>query len=265
MKFKEFKDRGWASKENKIGTSGVVYRWERRISIVLSWFLFRCWPSLLPNHVSAVNLSLVLIVLLFSGVVAVSNIAPVVAVLFQLVLLFFSAVLDKVDGELARAHNHFTQRGIYFDQAYHFFYPLALFIPVAHFFSFMTGESALLLLGIFFSILVLFYKSFGKLRHHIGFKIKLENHLDQIRDWQKPNQHMSLSAPWSRTVNCLVFSIYDYLWVFYVVLVILSVWLPVWSFWVYISHLVLSTGLVIWRIFNVLPKQGLFNREELSL
>jgi len=126
MKFREFKLVAHRGKEEKIKTSSWLYRFERNLSAYLSWGLIKFFPNILPNHISVANIFIIFIVLVTNIFVHESNAQTII--FWQIFILFLTSIIDKVDGEVARLKKHFTQAGIFYDRAYHFFYPFGFLV-----------------------------------------------------------------------------------------------------------------------------------------
>jgi phosphatidylglycerophosphate synthase len=98
------------------------YLAHRRISIYLTKFLLVVWPSIRPDFVS-----LMMIFVGLGGAVLLSFSEFSVA-FFGVLLVYFSFLLDKVDGEIARYKQVFSLRGIYLDELYHILIPSFLLV-----------------------------------------------------------------------------------------------------------------------------------------
>ena len=124
MNTSELKLKAQRSKLSKIKSGGWLYRLERKLSFLISVILTRLFPNLSPNLVSFTAVLTVFVALALSLVINLENIYYII--FLQFFLLFFSSVLDKVDGELARIQDNYSQRGLYYDILFHLFYFLLI-------------------------------------------------------------------------------------------------------------------------------------------
>ena len=260
ISFQEFKQQSQAGKGDKIRSAGLVYRLQRRLSVRLSWLIAKWLPGFRPNQLSAMNVVLVVLTVLLSLR------QPVVAsfAVGQLILLWFSSVLDKMDGELARFRHHFSQAGIYYDLLYHFLYPLAFYVIVGLYFSGLFGSPVLAILSFAVGMLASLYKMIGKLRHHIRFKIKLENHASAIADYRPINQNLPNLSFSQKVVEQTTLMIYGAVWVWYVALVIFSTIDALLAGTLFFLHLLVTFVVLLWRLLWTIPRYRLFTRAELE-
>lgn len=261
MNFADYKKKSQAVKEEKIRVSGLMYRLHRRISVVLSWFLVSLFPRLSPNVVSGANVLLVWIILLITLGADSENAGTILII--QLLLLNFTAIMDKIDGEIARWQENFSQRGIYFDIAYHFFYPFVFYFSVGYYFYLFFPSRALLILAAFLGILATNFRMFGKIRHHIRYKILLEHHENQIRDFiikapKTGKRKNRLISAW----NYFFFFIYDWAWTFYFILTLFSFAYPELALRIYLVHGAALIFMYSFHIMHLIPQRRLYAKEE---
>lgn len=259
MTFKEFKSTVQAGKESKIESSGFIYKAQRNLSAAISWLLIKMFPRIQANHVSVFNILLIWFVFIFSFWVA--DLGQLAVVIVQLILLNISSLVDKIDGEIARYRQRYTQAGIYYDMTYHFFYVFVFYFVIGYFFFFVSANIYILLFSIWLAILMTYHRMLGKLRHHIKFKIQLEAHQNIISDWiSEPSKIKSALV---QRAYYLFFLIYDLTWVWFLFLAILSIWQPSLAYNIYIAHIMIA---LIWVIKIILldhPRRGLYRGKDL--
>ncbi|PLX26226.1 hypothetical protein C0580_00330 [Candidatus Parcubacteria bacterium] len=260
MDFKSFREKSQAGKEAKISSSGFMYRWQRGLSIKISWLLIKIFPGIRANHVSVFNIILTLSIFLLSF--WAWDFGPFYMVLIQLILLNFTSVLDKVDGEIARYKETFTQQGVYYDLTYHFFYPFVFYFVVGYFWFLETIEVPLLLAAIFVAILSVNSKMLGKLRHHVKYKVNLESHGKIVQGLLAEKKSKKKKPVLSRLINYSVFLIYDWTWFLYLILILMSLFNFYLALLIYILHLIVSMILILKQILIDHPDRGLYTKDD---
>lgn len=261
MDFKSFREKSQAGKESKISNAGLMYRWQRSISIRISWLLVKIFPGIKPNHVSVFNIILTLFVFLLSF--WAWDFGPFYMVIIQLLLLNFTSVLDKIDGEIARYTEIFTQQGLYYDLIYHFFYPFVFYFVVAYFWFLSSLEIPVLLLGLFLAIIAVNNKMLGKLRHEIKYKILRSNQQNTIEGLIEITKKSKNKKPiFLRLINYSVFLIYDWTWSIYFILIILSLFNFYIALLLYLAHVILSIFLMLKQILFDQAKNGLYSKSD---
>lgn len=257
MTFKEFRSIVQAGKEAKIESSGMIYKFQRWLSAIISWNLIKIFPKIQANHVSIFNIILIWFVFIFSF--WVGDLGRLIVIIIQLILLSISSLIDKIDGEIARYRKNFTQAGIYFDITYHFFYVFVFYFVIGYFFFFVSANIYVLLFSIWLGILMTYQKMLGKLRHHIKYKIELESHSNLVRDLNVASDQKT-TAKIVRLFYYLFFLIYDWTWLWFLLLTVLSKWQANLAYSIYIIHIFVS---LIWVIKIILidhPRRGLYSR-----
>ncbi|OHA59648.1 MAG: hypothetical protein A2589_02205 [Candidatus Vogelbacteria bacterium RIFOXYD1_FULL_46_19] len=254
----ELKTKALGVKLEKINSSSFIYRFQRMISFSVSCFLTKFFPTVRPNHVSLLAIISVLVAIILGLVVEYLD--PYLVVLIQLLVLFVSAILDKIDGELARIQQRFSQRGIYYDIVYHLLYVLALYFIIGLFFFVVSSSLSFLLGSTLLGFLMAMHKISGKVRHHIRFKINLEGHEKDIVDFGRETQKVKLRPV--RWVRYLVFMIYDWVWIWYVLLVWTHFFNKPVGEVIYIVYTLLAILMVLIDLLWNYPKHSLFTREE---
>lgn len=255
MNFAEFKAKVQAGKEGKIKNSSFIYRWQRGLSVFLSWLLVKIWPQILPNYLSIFNvilLWLLFLVVLFLPI----EILPWV-ILGQLFLLGFTSVLDKMDGEIARYKDYFTQTGLYFDLVYHFSYAFIFYLTLGYYFAYLSNNLSILWLSILVGLLSAIYHMLGKIRHHIKYKISLEGHLSEIKDWLV----ISFKKPRSKFFTLVDYGllfVYDWVWLIYILCWALSMFNWALATSLFVTHLLLTAIRLIAEILWLYPRNNLF-------
>lgn len=257
--FDEFRQHVQATKQDKIRHGSFINRFERFLSVRISWLLYGAKPVIRPNVVSFINVVLIILVLcgpLFFGVLP-----PYWVLLGQVVVLFCSSIFDKVDGELARAQSHFTQRGIYYDLLYHFLYTFSFYAFLGFFFGAMLPGAPFWYFAVATAFLVTLYKMFGKVRHHVRYKIRLEDHQTIIKDAVTPSEEIDRS--WFRFVMYLLYTPYEWTFLLLVVLVVVLPVMPLIAVWGYITFMALLFFVTLYRLLIWYPRHALFSGEEL--
>lgn len=259
MNFVDFKEISQAGKEEKIKHSSFIYRQQRWLSVILSWLLIKINPKILPNHVSIFNV--VVLWLVFMSVIFFSGQVLVWLVLVQLLLLAFSSILDKVDGEIARYRQYFTQTGLYFDLVYHFSYAFIFYVVLAYYFAYLANNLLILWLGILVGLWSAIYHMLGKIRHHIKYKVSLEGHTAEIKDWldlkaKKPRSKFFTLADYG-----LLF-IYDWVWLIYMLCWVLSILNWPLAASLFVIHLLLTAIRLVSEIVYLYPRHNLFTRPD---
>jgi len=103
------------------------YLRHRELSIYITRFILRLTGGKIkPNHLSIFNIFFGLFLLLF--IAMTRNQATFILLL---ILFYFSFLLDKVDGEIARYKDMRTLRGAYLDEVYHLFVQNGLILAIA--------------------------------------------------------------------------------------------------------------------------------------
>lgn len=255
MTFTDFKNKVHAGKEEKIKSSSFIYRWQRSFSVFLSWLLIRIWPNILPNYISSFNVVLLWLIFWLSFIMSSKVVLAIVFV--QLLLLGFTSVLDKMDGEIARYQNYFTQSGLYFDLIYHFSYAFIFYIVLGYYFFATSGILAILWLSIFAGLLSAIYHMLGKIRHHIKYKIALEQHGKDIRDKILENKNLTKFRI-VRLLDYAVFLIYDWVWVFYIVCLVISIFNFNLGQTIFLLHLLFTILRLLWELLWLYPRYRLF-------
>jgi hypothetical protein len=259
--FKEYRERVHQTKAARMGTD-LIYRVERTISVHISYLLLQLFPRLSPNYISIINVLLVWAVFSLNFTKGLADIW--LLSLIQLGLLKVAAIGDKVDGEIARHQNHFTQKGIYYDLTFHFFYSFVFVVSVGYSFAIALASSALLLWVVAAGFLMAYYRILGKLRHHIQYKIKLEAHQNNIQDFVAKAVVAPSERSWLRFINYLLFFIYDWVWLWYLVLIIL-IWRQFnFAACLYLAHLFLTTIVLLVQILIIYPRRHLFTLGDLE-
>ncbi|MBT6691331.1 CDP-alcohol phosphatidyltransferase family protein [Candidatus Parcubacteria bacterium] len=262
MNFNEFRTKAQAGKEGKIKSSSIMYRWQRYLSIRISWLLIKVFPKIRANHVSLFNILFLLAIFLFSFFAL--KVGVIMTVFIQLILLNFTSVLDKIDGEIARHQEYFTQRGVYYDLVYHFFYTFVFYFVVGFYFFLNTANIFIWLPTLFLAIIATNHKMLGKLRHHVGYKVLLEHHGQIIKDFVPERVKPKRKARLWRVLGYLIFMMYDWTWTFYFLLIVLSYFHFSLAAFLFFVHVIVSIIMFLYQILSSFPKKGLYTRDELN-
>lgn len=258
MTFKEFKAIAQEGKEGKIRHGSIINRFERFISVRLSWMLSKFIPGIRANHISFLNVVLISMVVLWPLILINKGQQNVLIV--QIISFFLCSILDKVDGEIARVKKDFSQSGVYYDLLFHFLYSFSFytFISIAFFQS--TNHVFFFTIAILFAILATLYKMLGKIRHHVKYKIKLENHSEIIKD---PIVYGYIPSRVERVIEYVLFMPYD--WTLLLMIVILgigSIDIQI-ALQIYLSFIIFGLIYSLYRILFWYPKNALYSKDDL--
>ena len=139
------------------------YLKHRELSIYITRAILKvAGQKVRPNHLSLFNILFGLILL---SLIALTEDKSLFLVL--LFLFYFSFLLDKVDGEIARYRNIVTLRGTYLDEIYHLFVQNGLILAIAI-------NHSLIYLGMVGFFLFFLTRYLNKLRYSIYAKYKPE-------------------------------------------------------------------------------------------
>ena len=83
MNFSDFKKIALVSKEGKM-SGDIIYRLERSVSVRCSWFLYKFFPSIKPNHVTGLSFLLLCVVLFLTIYIRSSSLHPTILFLLSL-------------------------------------------------------------------------------------------------------------------------------------------------------------------------------------
>lgn len=260
MTFSELRDKCFLGKQEKIKKSGIIYRAERYLALYITFILLNIFPKISPNFVSVLNVAL-LIISLFINLLLFA-VDPFWIYFIQLILMRISSMLDKVDGGIARYREHYTQRGIYYEILFHFYYPFALTFSTGVFLYVLTQNMLILISSIVFSILLTNYKMLGKLRHHIKYKVTLENHQDVLRDYNK--NLFTGKKVFMKFLNYSVSMIYDFVWIWYLLILLVCLYDIRYGVWMYGLYIIFSIVYLLFQILLIYPRNSLFSREMID-
>lgn len=260
MNFQEFKNKSQAGKEAKIASGGLMYAWQRNLSVIISFLLIKLFPRISPNSVSISNILLLFIIFALSF--WANNDNALLIVIIQLLLINFTSVMDKIDGEIARYKEYYTQQGVYYDLTYHFFYPFVFYFVLGYYFYVHTNNLIIVLLAMALAIIATNQRMLGKLRHHVKYKVVLEAHQNIIKDVNTAKkQHQKKPLLW-RIVYYSIFLLYDWVWSWYLLIAIISYFNFYLAMYIYFIHLALSLFLFLKQILIDFPRKRLFSKEE---
>ncbi len=260
MGFSEFKQQAHSSKLERMKIDRL-YRWQRNLSVLLTWVLVKIFPKIRPNHVTGFSV-LLLLVVLFLNFLPQTKLSVEVFFLIQLGLLYLTSILDQVDGEVARATKRFTAEGIYYDKSYHFFYPFIFYFTVGFQFFNVFSEPFIFVLTLLLAITTMHFRSFDLMRISIVKKIKkMVEHQHNL-----PEKRKSFALPkniFSRLLFYLVSMVHSITIFWYVLVVIVMYFDQQIAFYLYGFHIVFGLLLTLWLGFWVYPKKHLIGRDDL--
>lgn len=165
---KELKNICQSSKMKNRSMSDWGYLKHRALSIYITKIILKLvGRKIKPNHISIFNIFFGILILLLTA----SNTIPLALLLL---LFYFSFLLDKVDGEIARYKNIITLRGAYLDEIYHLFVQNGFVLAVSINRFLMKGEKVFLFLGVVGFILFFLSRYIRKVRYFIYAKSRPE-------------------------------------------------------------------------------------------
>jgi hypothetical protein len=218
MNFLEFKDKVHGPKKDKM-SGDRLYRLERNISLRITWFLYKFFPFIKPNHVT--GLSFLILFLVFSlNFLVVQNFSVLISI-SQLILLYFITITDKIDGELSRAQDYVTQSGMYYDYTVHLFYPFIFYFSIGHYFYFLTGDQEWFFITLLLGVLSVILVSLRYTTLFIFSEIKKKNIVVKDLITKKGKQKKLWPLP-IRFLYYLTFMFYAWTLFFYVVIIFIS-------------------------------------------
>ncbi len=260
MSFNEYRSIAQAPKSERM-QNDTVYWFGRALSARIS-YLIACWlPNVSANQISIFNSAIVLVVIASSMLYGLGY--DMWLVLGQLVALQVAALGDRVDGEVARYRATFTQAGVYYDRVFHFLFPFGLYISMGAFFAEMAGYEWLLTPTIVLATLASLSNMSDNFRQGIAHKIRAENHGDVIQDvYERPAVGERPPLP-LRIGHYAIFLMYDWVWMIYFVLILLTAaYAPV-SLYIFVVHGAVSIIVLLYQIFFAYPRKRLFSRTDL--
>lgn len=262
MNFQEFKKIVHAGKEVKIKEGSYMYRIHRQISAVISWYLLKIYPGILPNHITVANVVCVLIVFLLALGENTTNVYWIIAL--QAILLNFTSVLDKVDGEISRYKKYPTQKGVYYDLIFHFLFPASFYFAFGYFFFILSDNINILLLSVLAGAIMSAEVASRKARHHVKYKLQLEGVESKIHDYITRDDAPKGQSLFMKLITYSIFFIYDWVWTFYAALVFISLLWSLLSLDLFVFHLILTTIFSLYIILAKYPRTALYTREEMN-
>lgn len=256
MDFLEFQDKVHGPKKEKM-SGDRLYRIERNISLRITWLLYKFFPFVKPNHVTA--FSFFILFLVFSlNFVAEKNFYLILATT-QLLLLYFITITDKIDGELSRAKNYVTQSGMYYDYTVHLLYPFIFYFSIGHYFYFFTGGTELFFITILLGVLSVILISLRSTTLFVLDEIRrkniividlIEKRLKQKKIWPLP----------IRFLYYLTFMFYAWTLFFYLIVIFISHYNFYLAFTLYKVHIFYTLLVVIYTVFWHHPKKKLLQK-----
>lgn len=255
MNFKEYKIIVHAPKKEKM-RGDRIYNLERNISSRISWVLYRHAKWVKPNYISFISIAILVLAFYFNFIKNISN--AVVLTLAQLIILYLITITDRVDGELARAKDMRTQKGMYLDRTVHFFYPFIFYFSIANFFLVKTGNMNMFHMTLLLGVLTINLVMFGEAKTFILEKLKLDNF--SIKDFipkDKDTKYKRRNIIF-RGLDYLTFMIYAWILFYYILVIFISNYNFQLAWNLYLFQVILAMVVVLYRIFYSLPDNKLF-------
>lgn len=119
--------------------AGFYHNASREVALLITRVLVR--TPITPNQVTVFNIALTFTLWYFFFYQTILN------VIVGIFILYFSMVLDRVDGQLARARNMQSKRGQFLDGIYSYFLDTNTFVPLGAGLFLKTGEVMFLIIG----------------------------------------------------------------------------------------------------------------------
>lgn len=256
MNFLEFQDKVHGPKKDKM-SGDRLYKLERNISLRITWLLYKFFPFIKPNHVTAFSF-IILFFVFFLNFISFKNWSASLTI-FQLILLYLITITDKIDGELSRAHDHVTQSGMYYDYTVHIFYPFVFYFIIGYYFYFFTNDIRwffiTLLLGVLSIILVslrvttLFIYD-QVIKKNLVIKDLIARRVKQKKIWPFP----------VRFLYYLTFMLYAWTLFFYVLVILMSLYDFPLALIFYKIHVVYTILVIMYIIFWHHPKKKMLQK-----
>jgi phosphatidylglycerophosphate synthase len=259
MNFREFKQKCHESKLKKMSGDRLYYA-ERNFSAVISWFLYKNFKFIRPNHVTVFSffiLAFTFFMPFFCDYSGNYFIFPT-----QLLLLYFTNILDKVDGELARAKDTHTQRGIYYDRNFHFFYPFVFYFLIGYYFYATGGNFLFFVLTILLSVVSINIIFAEESVSFIKNKIAKEKTAISDLSLMENKKHVNI---FFRFFHYLTFMIYGWTLFFYFVLSLVSIYNFDLAYFLYQIHICVTLFYFLWQTFIYIPKYKMIRENDNSI
>ncbi len=257
MNFTDFKNQAHAPKAKRM-QGDRLYRWERNLSVGVTWALVKIFPWIKPNHVTGFSMLLLLVIFALNF----SDLDHPTLFLVQLVLLYVTATLDRVDGEVARTTKRFSPQGMYYDKSYHFFYPFIFYSVIGFTFYSYTQNIVLLAITLLLAIATMYFRSFDLLRLSVAHKIKKsERTLHPV-----PDHRTSFQLPKNivgRVLFYLVSMIYSLTIGFYFILGVILFYNTDVASYAYLAHITLAFIVTLYLGLWRYPQRHLISKEDL--
>ena len=105
----------------------------------------------------------------------------------------------------------------------------------------------------------------GKLRHHIKYKIILENHGQLIKDLRYQSSPTKQPSFFSRLSHYLIFMMYDWVWGLYLTLVILAMFWPKEIGVLFIVYTAICVAVFLFYLIWTVPRYHLFSKQDFEI
>lgn len=260
MNFSDFKKIALVSKEGKIA-GDIIYRLERSVSVRCSWFLYKFFPSIKPNHITGLSFLLLLLVLFLTVYIWALPLHPTILFIIGLGLLYIISILDKIDGELARVKDYATQKGLYYDRSVHFVFPLILYLLIATHFMVFLNSGLAFYMTIILGLMTQQFIFFREARLLIGEKIKVDRIVfrDLVNEITPKKPRPMLVV---RLLDYTTFMIYSFTLFYYIGISLVGFFYMEFAIIMYIIHLVISLIVNIYKVYISYPKRKLYSQDQ---
>lgn len=258
MQFNEYKEIAHAPKLSKM-RSDRFYGIERHLSARFSWMLFRLFPSLQPNHVTFFSFLLVIAVFVLSILMRYQYEMISIYAIGGLILLYLVNILDKIDGELARATGRITQIGAHYDRVVHFFYPYAFYLLAGSYFFSLYENFTLFITAVIAAILTHQFLFLTESKLMIAEKIR--GGMD-FTDLYKDKPLIKRPHLLFRLIDYSTFMIYSWSLFLYLGLFIVSILEPFLAYQLFSTHLIIIIVVNSYKIFISYPYRRFFTVQD---
>lgn len=256
MNFKEFKEKAHAPKVSKM-SGDKFYSLERNISLRISWTLLKLFPGIKPNFITFISFVLLLVVTVITFIPKFQGMAYIA--ILQLLLLYCITMTDKIDGEIARAKDYITQKGIYYDYTVHFFYPFVFYFVIANYFYKISDNQVLFFLTIILSIFTTALISLRAARIVVFQIIERADLVIKDRILRR-DKKKRLILP-LRVLDYLTFMIYAWTLLYYIIVVLIGLKNQNLAYILYSIHVIYSLIVISYKVLWYYPRKKLLKKD----
>lgn len=254
--FSEYKNLVHGPKAAKM-SGDKLYWLERNISVRLSWVIYKLFPKIRPNHITGLSF-LILFVVFFTTFVPAGQWSAHYTII-QLIALYIISILDKIDGELARAKDHTTQSGMYYDYTVHLLYPFVFFFIIGHYFYINVYDYKMFYTTISLGVVSIILISLRATKTLLYQEIKEKNIIIKDLIIKKNKKKGRWPFP-VRILYYLTFMLYAWTLFFYILVVFISMYNLDWAFYLYRLHVIYTIIVIIYTILWHHPRKKMMQK-----